>query len=144
MIDLRPHIRSYLLSDFNFTSKLSDYLDTKAIFTRKPVPENVSYPLSIISSIISDQESDFIDHNKRTLFYDIAVYGQNDTDENFQKVEEAGFVLFNLLHRLSRTDFVLPNGYYLVQCKASSPLPAPVDDLEKVGRVVMAEFLITN
>src|SRR6478609_2652960 len=143
MIDLQPAIREYLLSDSDFSSKLSNYLNSKALFTRRPVPTDAEYPMSIISPIVSDLQNDFVTcGGRRILTYDIVVYSDNDNAASYRNVEAAAFRLANILHRMPNYSLNLPASASLIQTTAIGPLPGPTDDIVKVARVVSVNIEI--
>lgn len=137
MIDLRPVLREYLLRDAEFSNRLSNYLDSKALFTRTPVPNDSSFPLGVISPILSDLQNDFVScGGRRTLSMDVFVYSNNESAESYRNVEAAGLRLVKLLHRIPRYELTLPSGFSLIQTTAVGPLPGPTNDLIKVARAV--------
>lgn len=140
MIDLQPNIRSFLLSDPSISALLPNYSGSKAIFSRMPVPTDVSYPLIIISPIVTDVERDYVNKERRVLSYDIWVYGSNDTSANYRKVEELAFLVARKMHRLDKTSFSMPSNASLIQVTALGPLPAKVDDQTKTGRAILTNF----
>lgn len=147
MIDLQPTIRTFLLNDVTISSKLSDYSGSKALFTRRPVPQDASYPVGIISPIISDIETDYIScAERRALQYNVIFYSNNDTSSSYRDVESLAFRAANLLHRADRFAFVMPQNSTLIQTTASSPFPAPTDDIVKVARGITlnVEVILEN
>jgi hypothetical protein len=140
MIDLVAKIRAFIIADSTITNPLSTYNSAKAVFSRRPVPENVAYPLILISPQITSTENDFIDRLVRTATYDIAVYGQNDTAASYRATEAIAFALQSKFARLTSYDFEMPTGWRLVQATATGPIPFPEDDLTKVARGVTVTF----
>lgn len=137
MIDLQPALRSYLLADNDFSTKLAVYQGARSIFTRRPVPNDAKYPLAIISPIVGGLENDFVScGGRRTLIYDIVVYSNNDEAANYRLVEAAAFRLSKILHRIPPYALSMPTGSSLIQTTATSPFPGPTDDFVKVARVV--------
>ncbi len=144
MIDLLPTIRKYILNDATFCNYLSDYKNTKAVFIRRPIPTDISYPVCLISPIVSDIQNDFVSCSQRRIItHDIFVYSTNDTDAEYHKVSDAAFRLGTLLHRAPKHLFEMPAGSSLVEVTCISPMPAPTDDFVKVARVVSVNFDIT-
>lgn len=147
MIDLQPSIRQYVLNDTEFISELAEYQNSKAVFTRRPVPEDATYPLAIVSPIVGEREVDFIScYGRRILTYDIIVYSNNDSSESYRSVERAAYRLTKILHRVDRTAFSLPSGVSLIATTASSPFRAPTDDFVKIARgvTVNIDILLEN
>lgn len=140
MPDLSTHIRTLILSDSDITDNLTTLNGSKAVFTRRPVPETAEYPFIIISPQITMSESDYISHEARDVTYDIIVYGQNDTSSNYREIEQIGYALYERFRRLSRTGMTMPTGYSLTKAVGFGPFPAPTDDLQKTARAVSATF----
>lgn len=143
MIDLQPAIRSRILSDSQIVSLVSAYKGSSAIFTRRPVPEDASYPMIVVSPIVTDREEDWINCQKRILTYDIIVYGNNDDSEKYRNVEKIASRLTTLFHRMPRFALTMPAGSEFIQSRVSAPMPAPVDDNQKTGRVVVVNIELT-
>lgn len=143
MIDLQPAIRQFILSDTTFTAFLSTYLDTKAVFTRRPVPQDAQYPLAIISPLIADLQNDFVScGGRRVITHDISIYSTNDDSLSYRNVEAAAYRLSKIMHRIPAYSLVMPAGSSLIQTNAIGPLPAATDDLVKIARVVSINFEI--
>jgi len=146
MIDLQPAIRTHILNDVTISSLLSTYQNQKSVFTRRPTPQDATYPLVIVSPIVGENENDYIGCNgRRTLTYDIAVYSNNDEALNYRNVEKIAFRLTQIFHRMDRFALTPPSGS-IVQVTASSPFPGPTDDFVKVARIVTLniEILLEN
>lgn len=142
MVDLLPYIRSFILADTALTANLSSFDGSKAVFTRRPVPEDADYPFILINPQITQTQSDYVNLIKRDVIYDIIVYGQNDTAANYRKVEETAFLLARKFARLRGTDMEMPTGFYLVQAVGIGSFPAPTDDQTKAARAVSVTFTI--
>lgn len=136
MVDLLSNIRSLLLSDLDITQHLSIFNGAKAIFTRRPVPENADYPFIIINPPFSDTDRDFLDLAFRDVTYNIIVYGNNDTSQNYRNVEDTAFKIKNKFLRLPKTGMTMPVGYSLVRGNSIGPFIAPTDDEKKIARAV--------
>lgn len=136
MVDLFPSIRNFLLSDTDLTQHLSTFNGVKAIFTRRPIPETAKYPFIIINSPNREINSDFLDTAFREVTYNIIVYGNNDTHENYRKVEETAFKIKNKFLRVPKYGMTMPAGYSFVFGNSLGPFSAPVDDETKVGKAV--------
>jgi len=145
MIDLSASIRTRILSVTDITSLLTNYKGSKPVFTRRPAPSDATYPVIMISPMVGGGiDDDFLKRQRREVTYDIAVYGQNDTAENYRKVEKLGFLLGNLFHRTNPRAFQMPSGWNLVRTKAFGPMSAPTDDQTIVGRMVTVNFLVSE
>lgn len=143
MIDLTVMIRKYILEIEEFTDVISNYgVDGKAIFTRRPVPEDAIYPMAVISPLYSEVKVQQITCNRRNLTYQIVVYGDNDTSDNYNKVEGAAFVLARSFDSANVHDFDMPQGAQLLGLTTTSPMSAPTDDNNRVARVVSVTFYV--
>lgn len=143
MIDLQPAIRARILQDATITSLLSVYKGSFGVFTRKPVPEDAVYPMIVISPIVTDREEDWINCQKRILTYDVVVYGNNDDATKYRNVEKIASRLTAIFHRMPRFALTMPSGSGFIQSTASAPMPAPVDDNQKTGRIVIVNIEVT-
>ncbi len=137
MIDLQPAIRSVILNDQNIASLLTNYNGSEPIFTRRPVPTDAPYPLILISHVVADNQIDYVRFGRRILTYDVAVYGLNDSAANYRKVEQIARLIANKFHRIQPYEISMPVGSSLIQSTVIGPLSAPVDDDNKIGRVVI-------
>lgn len=145
MIDLSVSIRSFLLADAQLNALIPNYKNSKAIFTRRPLPDDATGLVVIISPLVSSGfDSDYLNRWQRMLTFDVSVYGPNDTPANYLKVQDAGFRIVNIMHRLNKQNFVMPQGWQLVNAKAYGPISAPVDDDKTVGRLVSINFLVAE
>lgn len=142
MIDLLPIIREFIISDIDLTANLSSYKNSKSVFTRRPIPEDIEYPIILINPPVTQSETDFLNIFRREVVYDIIVYGKNDTSENYRKVEETAFLLANKFARLNKNSFNMPSGSMLVQAIGIGPLIAPTDDENMTARAVSVTFTI--
>lgn len=140
MIDLQPAIRALILNDVEILSLIPDYKGSKAIFTRRPTPEDAPYPLIVVSPLVADNQLDYLRCNRSILTYDIAVYGSNDTPENYRNVETIARRIHTIFHRMPNYALNMPVGSSLTKTTAIGPLTAPVDNTETVGRVVICNF----
>jgi len=142
MIDLQPAIREYLLNDVTISSLLPTYNGSKTIFTRRPAPEAAPYPMVLISPLVGDLENDFVTCGRRTLTHDIVVYGLNDIATNYRNVETIARHIQTIFHRMPSYSLDMPTGSSLIEATAIGPLSAPVDDENKVGRIIITNFEI--
>ena len=144
-MDLTPNIRSFLLADATFVGYLATYLNSKALFTRRPVPTDATYPMGIVSPLVTYREADFVNGKKKfTITHDVMLFDTNDSSTNYRNIQAAADRVRKIMHRLDRTAFVMPAGYQLIMCRADEPIPGATDDLIKVSRIVQLTFDITE
>jgi len=137
MINLQPAIRQFILNDVTISSLLPNYNGSKTVFTRRPVPEDATYPMIVVSPPVSDIPNDFVScGGRRTPTFDIAVYSTNDDAANYRKVEQIAYRLATIFHRIPRYALTMPTDSNLIQTTVLGPFPAPTDDTVKVARVV--------
>lgn len=140
MIDLSVAIRSHILNDVIIAPLLPNYQGSEPIFTRRPVPTDAPYPLVLVSSLVADNQRDGLSCNQSILTYDVAVYGKNDTPENYRNVEKIANRIHAIFHKAKPYALSMPVGTTLIGVNARGPFSAPVDDDKQIGRVVICEF----
>jgi hypothetical protein len=133
-VDLAVPLRTALIGNTGITSKLATYQSAPAVFTRRPVPAGVAYPVIVISPDVAPSDQDGINDFRPVIVRDIAIYGENDTAAKYRTVEELGYLVKALFHRNRRA--ITVTGYSVTDIIARGPMPAPVDDEARVGRVV--------
>lgn len=131
-LNLVAPIRVALVADSDITDLLGTYQGNPSIHTRRPVPEQAMYPMLVISSSVAIGDFDGLKSNRPIAVHDVIAYGQKD--DSYRVVEELGYLLRNKFHR-NRTVISVPS-YNVVSLVASGPIPAPVDDIKFIGRVV--------
>lgn len=141
MIDLTVAIRNKLLADPSITSLLPNYLNSKAIFSRTPVPTDIQYPIIVISPVVSDRRQDFLDRKKVSITHYIGIWGSNDTPQKYRDVKKLAENVSVCLDRFSDLD------QKIITSIASQPYYSPNNNLEngqnslvKIGFVVSVEF----
>lgn len=140
MIDLASHIRTFLLSDATFSNYIANYLNSKAIFTERPVPTSSLYPLVIVDSVpVTTREADFLDTKKRIITYDILIIGENTDVTKNTAVKNAAFRAANIL---DRTKITAPSGWQIIDTKTRGPFQGPQSDMTKTIRVVSVEITV--
>ena len=132
--DLSIPIRTALLAEATITALLPTYQGSKPIFTRRPAPTDITYPIIMVSPDVSIAEQDGIDDFRPVQERDITVYGQNSTAQKYRDVEAIAFLVRNLFHSQWRSLTV--SGWKVVDINCRGPAPAPTDDDQTVARVV--------
>lgn len=141
MIDLTVAIRNRLLSDPTIVAFLPDYLGSKPIFSRTPIPSDIEYPVIVISPVVSDRRQDFLDEKKIIITHYIGIWGSNDSPQKYRDVKS---LAENVSKRMDRFSDLSQK---IITSVASQPYYSPNNDLEngknslvKVGFVVSVEF----
>lgn len=133
-LDVSAPIRAALLAEVTITSLLPVFEGSKAIFTRRPVPDEAPLPLLIVSPDISISDADGINDFRPIVRRDVSVYGRNDTSAHYRTVELLAYAIRDLFH--ANREAIDLNDYGVMDIRATGPRPAPVDDEQMVGRVV--------
>lgn len=140
MINLKPNIRAFLVSDSAITSKITTYKGQPAIFTRRPVPEDAQYPFIVISSQIPSGRSDLVDAVRGNYVHDVIVYAQNNDNTTYNTCEQIAFLLSQKFLRLQSTDMSIPSGYQIIDAVGIGPFDAPTDGDTTVAKGVSVSF----
>jgi hypothetical protein len=133
-VDITVPIRNALLARAAITTRLPNYLDSKTVFTRRPVPADAPFPMIIVSPDITLGDTDGIADERPIIERDISIYGKNDTVARYNVVEELGYEVRNMFRRNWKA--ITVPGWKVVQIFAAGPIMAPVDDEQTVGRLV--------
>jgi hypothetical protein len=133
-VNLAVPLRNAIITNTGITSKLATYQGSPAVFTRRPVPSDAAYPVIVISPDVISDNQDGITQKRPYLVRDIAIYGENDTAAKYRNVEDIGYLIAALFHRKNRA--ITVTGWGVTDILATGPIPAPVDDDARVGRVV--------
>lgn len=131
-MNIAPNIRSAILANSAITSKLSTWEGEPSVHTRRPLPENASYPLVAISPDISYTDQDFLSSEMPVVVRDIFVFGQQP--DHYRVVEEIAYSLRDMFHRQNQT--LVSSTIHVVSLNASGPRVAPTDNEAFVGRMV--------
>lgn len=146
MTDIAPAIRQALIENTCISSLLSNYGGSSAILTRRPTPENISYPCIVIPFVAAVTNQDFLVERIDVIIQDIMVYGRvaspGTSNDHTRLVDGIAYELRQMFHR-NRT--VLGNTpYHVIDIVASGPTTAPVDDDKTVGRRVTLTLRIQH
>lgn len=131
-LDLSEPLRTAIIGEIAITGSLAVFANAPAVFTRRPVPSEATFPMICVSPDIMISDADGLSSLRPVVTRDVTVYGQQDSA--YRLVEDVGYLLRELFHRRKQSISVV--GYHVVDIVASGPRPAPVDDDKLVGRVV--------
>lgn len=137
-LDVNGPVRDVILNSTFITSKLADWQDTKAVFTRRPVPENAKYPLITVGPNVTRGDQDGIDHKQPIVVTDVNVYGEQN--KHYRDVELISEELYQIFHREELALTVA--GHTVTRLTASGPVVAPADNVNYVGRNVALTILL--
>lgn len=138
MADLLPSLRDAAIGNADLIAELSTWRGEPAVFTRRPVPDDATYPLALINPPATLTDADGLISARPIVVHDIAVYGHKgapgEPEDQTRAVERAAFALRELFHRDRFS--VQPDGYSVIDVRVTGPMAAPVDDDQTVGRMV--------
>lgn len=131
-LDLAAPLRAALLAASGISSRLATYSGEPAIFTRRPLPADATYPLIMINPAAGIGDQDYLNNPMPIVMRDVAVYGNQPGD--YRAVESMAYDMRELFHRNRWA--ITPDGYDVVQIVANGPHIGATDDQTTVGRVV--------
>lgn len=132
--DLAVPIRDVIVANSIITSRLTAYKGSFPVFTRRPVPLDVTFPVIVIGPDVSQNNTaDGINDFRPLVIRDVIVYGGNDSAESYRGTEILAYALRTLFHR-QRT-IIVPNWNVLL-VNVNGPQPAPTDDDSLTARMV--------
>lgn len=143
MFDLSTNIRAALIADTSIMAKIANYKNSKAVFTRRPVPEDATYPMIVVSPLVAATNLDSLNCGRNIETYDILVYDTNEDSVNYRNVEEVAFAIARKFHRADKFSISAPTGTKIVNIMANAPLPSPTDDNVKVARFVSVQVQLS-
>ncbi len=132
--NLAGPLRAALIGHAPITTLLSAYEASPSVFTRRPAPPDVVYPIIMISPDIVIGDNDGLDDYRPVQERDVTVYGLNNTATDYRTVEELGYLIRDLFH--GQRTVITVSGWSVIMIKARGPSPAPVDDDKTVARRV--------
>lgn len=126
-------LRTVIKAESGITSLLSTWQSEPSIFTKRPVPDSIGYPVIIVGPVVSGRSgvADGINDHRPVVTVDVSVYGLQD--DHIRIVETLGQKVFSLFHQ--QRNVTIAN-YSVTQILAEGPYPAPVDDEQTVARRV--------
>ena len=125
--DLAVPIRDALVASGSITALLATYASEPAVFTRRPLPGNASYPLILVSPDVSiSNEEDGIFDFRPLVIRDVIVYASNEVPDSYRKADQVAYLVRNLFHR-QRAVIVVPD-WHVVDIQATGPAPTSQDD----------------
>lgn len=136
-LDLLPALRNSVIAAIG--TNLPAYNGSRAVFTRRPIPDDAPDFCCIINPAQSIGDADGVNSDRPIVQHSIAVYGEKGSagsgQDDTRDVDARAFELREYFHRQKFS--VQPTGFYAIDVQAQGPVPAPVDDEQTVGRMVM-------
>lgn len=137
-IDCKAAVRATLIGDPEMAAGLSAWSGDPSVFTRRPIPQDVTQPFTIVNSPSSITDEDGLTSDRPVVMLDVATYGRKSApgsaDDQTRLVERLGARVRELFHRNRFS--VSPTGFSTIDVRAAGPIDAPVDDDVTVGRLV--------
>lgn len=143
-LDLGPAIRKTLIGGWTdldvsaIIECIEQYRDAPAVFAYRPIPEDAPTAIILINPDVAITDADGLTSDRPIVVRDIAIYGRKgtpgDPSDQSPAIERCGYLIRNLFHRQRFS--VRPEGYSVIQIRATGPIPAPVDDDGEIGRIV--------
>lgn len=131
--DLSEPLRDAIIGATDISSELAQWRGEPAVFTRRPIPGDATYPNCAISPDITQTDADALVSRRPIVVRDIVFYGKQP--DHYRLIERLGYAAYELFHR-NRFAIEPPAGYRVIQITAIGPVPAPTDDAKTVGRMV--------
>ena len=141
-MNLAEPLRTAIIGSSAITDLLAVYNSAPAVFTRRPTPTDVTFPVVVTSPDIAINERDFIAGEAVDVVRDITAYALNDTAESYRAVETIAYAVRDLFHR--RRSVIAVLGWSVVDIVARGPTPAPTDDDTQVARRVELTVLLAK
>lgn len=132
--DLAAPIRSAIIANSAITSFLSAYKSSFPVFTRRPAPTDVDYPIIMVSPDVSISDQDGLTDYRPIQQRDVTVYGQNNTNQKYRAVEALAYHIRQMFH--SQWQAITVPDWKVVDINCLGPIPAPTDDDKTIARVV--------
>lgn len=132
LLEVLGPIRTAILSNSAIVPLLAAWNGSAAVFTRRPVPDDATFPLIIVGPLVTrDGTLDGIADHRPSVVLDVSVYGGQPT--HYREVDLIAEHLFSMFHQQKN---VTVNGYSTTQILAAGPYPAPTDDEQSIARRV--------
>lgn len=136
--DVAPPIRRALISDVAFAGSLSTWHHEPAVFIRRPAPADAGMPLVLINPPAAITNQDTLTGDRPVIVRDVMIYGlraePGDPRDQSKLVEALGYRARAIFHR-QKFSISVP-GFSVIDIVGNGPIPAPVDDVATVGRMV--------
>jgi len=137
MSDLYGPIRTAMIGDAVIAADLSDWKGEPACFTRRPVPDDAVFPLSVINPPETN-DIDALSSRRDQSVVAIAFYGTKaepqDPADQTRTIENLAQRAFDLFHRNKWA--IQSDAFEIIDIVASGPFAGPTDDDKQVARIV--------
>ena len=125
-VDLAEPIRDALVASSGITTLLATYASEPAVFTRRPVPGNASFPMIVVTPDVTVSDQDGIFDFRPLIVREVIAYSLNDTPANYRLADQLAYLIRTLFHRQRRAISV--PGWGVVDIVVTGPSPTSQDD----------------
>lgn len=139
-LNLAGPIRSALIGFAAIADELAEYGGEPAVFTKRPIPGDATYPLILVGPDIAITDEDALNSARPIVVRDVTIFGEQP--DQYRIVEAMGYLARGLFHR-KRFAVVVPN-FHVVEIVAHGPVVAPTDDDNHLARLVSLRFRLED
>lgn len=125
-VDLAEPIRDALVASSEITALLATYAGDPAVFTRRPVPGDATYPFIVVTPDVTATDQDGLFDFRPIIVREIIAYTSNATPAEYRKVDQLAYLIRTLFHRQRRAITVA--GWGVVDIVVTGPSPTSQDD----------------
>ncbi len=137
-LDLAPALRDAIMAIPAVVAEIDEWKGEPAVFTRRPIPADAPAKIILINPDTSITDADGLTSSRPIVVRDILLIGQKgrpgDAGDHTRAIERAAYALREHFHRTKFT--VNPEGFSVIDIRATGPVPAPVDDDSDIARLV--------
>jgi len=127
-------LRVALVGDSAITALLPVYESDFPVFTRRPAPVDVTFPIIMISPDVMIGNEDGVNDDRPLIVRDVTTYGSNENAGNYRAVEAIAYAVQELFHR--KRNSITVAGWSVTDIVANGPISVPDDDEQRIGRMV--------
>lgn len=131
-LDIAAPLRTALISVAEISGPLALWNNEPAVFTRRPVPADASFPMIVINPAAAITDQDYLDRQLPIVMRDIGIYGRQPDDVRI--VDAISYAIRDHFHRNRWA--ITPDGFGVIQIIARGPFPGPTDSATTIGRIV--------
>lgn len=139
-LNLSIPLRNAVLGMSSITDLLGTWSNEPSVHTRRPLPDDATYPCVAISPAVFITNQDALDTFRPVGMWDLATYAEatrmvgGRMVDGYRELEEIAYALFEGFHRQKHV--LLVESYSIIDIVASGPTLAPSGNDRLLGRVV--------
>ena len=138
ILDMLEALRDGVIAAPGVVAIIDQWKGETAVFTRRPLPDDAPDFCVLVNPAAAITDADALSRLRPIVVHDIAVYGRKgapgSAEDQTRDVERVAGYLQLHFHRNRFS--VQPDGFSVIDVRASGPVPAPVDDEGTVGRII--------